>query len=505
MRAEDVLASLSVEKGDSYARHAAGDARNDAGSGVEMIAIGSLGVSAVAVAALGQDLCASVTIDRMVTAWTDVIRSTRTHQTTNDARGALRVCDLPEPAAVAGDELALQDPCDATEKPYPGDLFGDLSGLPAEEQQAAAQLAGFARSYHDRKQWEARTQRNREGMLRGMELWPLPERTPLKPIIHSRREFDGYSVENAAFESSPGIFVTGNLYRPTSRKGPFAGILCPHGHWNWGHAQGYGRFRESMQKRCAILARMGAVVFAYDMVGYGDWRNAGWPEKRWHGGVGNYRVGQARPDKPPAPKTLKMQTWNSIRAVDFLLSLDDVDPKRIAVTGASGGGTQSFILTALDARIAVSVPVCMVSARFQGGCICESGMPIRTSDIHETNNADIAAMAAPRPQLLISNGDDWTKYNPVLELPYIRNVYRLYNAEHNVENLHLPDEKHDYGRSKRLGAYRFLAKHLRLSLDTVTGPDGTLDESTVVILPWEKLLVFDEKNPRPAHAVKPEP
>jgi dienelactone hydrolase len=349
------------------------------------------------------------------------------------------------------------------------------------EEQGKEQLARFAATYSTKAEWQQRAQRIREGILRGAELWPLPKKCPLNAIIHSRREHDGYSVENAAFESLPGVFVTGNLYVPARGSGPFAAILCTHGHWN--RPDDYGRFRPDMQKRCATLARMGAVVFACDMVGYGDWANAGWQHKR--------------------PGVLKLQLWNNIRALDFLTSRPDVDPSRIAVTGASGGGTQTILLTAVDDRIAVSVPVVMVSAHFFGGCVCESGMPIHKNRNHETNNAEIAALAAPRPMLVISDGKDWTKNVPQVEFPYIQNIYRLCGVEDRVENLHLPDEGHDYGYSKRVGAYRFLAKHFSLSLENVTGPDGRVDETPVVVETWQTMLVFNAEHLRPANAVDP--
>lgn len=349
-------------------------------------------------------------------------------------------------------------------------------------EQGKEQLARFAATFKTADQWKARAATIREGILRGAELWPLPEKTPLNPIIRPKRTYAGYTVENVAFESFPGIFVTGSLYRPTDAKGPMPGILCSHGHW--GDEKDYGRYRPDMQKRCAVFAKMGAVVFAYDMVGYGQMRDWGWTHK--------------------APKILRQQLWNSIRGVDFLLSLPEVDPKRIAITGASGGGTQSFMLTAVDDRVALSIPVVMVSAHFFGGCNCESGMPIHKSKMHETNNTDIAAMAAPRPMLVISDGQDWTKNVPEIEFPYLRNVYRLFGAESKVENLHLPDEGHDYGLSKRLGAYAFLAKHFGMSLDKVKGPDGKVDESFVTIEPTKQLYVFDDQCPLPAFAKRGE-
>ncbi|MHC4157459.1 MAG: glucuronyl esterase domain-containing protein [Planctomycetota bacterium] len=336
------------------------------------------------------------------------------------------------------------------------------------EEAAREQLAKFATSYSNLTQWEVRAENTRRSILRGAELSPMPKKCPLNPIIHSKRKYAGY-------------FVTGSLYRPRQGKGPFPAVLCPHGHA--GKPESYGRFRADQQKRCATLAKMGAVVFSYDMVGWGDWKNAGWQHRR--------------------PKVLKLQLWNSIRAVDFLLSQHDIDPKCIGITGCSGGGTQSFMLTAVDDRIAVSVPTVMVSAHFFGGCNCESGMPIHKSDSHETNNTEIAALAAPRPQLLISCGADWTKNTPKIEYPYIKNVYRLYGAEADVENLHFADEGHDYGLSKRIGAYKFLARHLRLSLDKVTKPDGSIDEDSVVIEEQEDLLVFGPEHPRPKHAVDP--
>ena len=345
------------------------------------------------------------------------------------------------------------------------------------EAEGLAQLRRFAKNYHDTTTWEARAANIRAGIRKGLKLENEPPRTDLNARIRSKKEMDGYTVENVAFESLPGFWVTGNLYRPLGKQGPFAGILSPHGHWS--KPEDYGRFREDMQMRCASLARMGAVVFAWDMLGYGE------SDQCDH----------------KHPQALRLQTWNSLRALDFLLSLPDVDPNRIGATGASGGGTQTFLLAALDDRIAVSVPVVMVSAHFFGGCVCESGMPIHKSAQHETNNVEIAALIAPKPLMLISDGDDWTKNTPQVEYPHIRSIYRLYGATDQVEHVHLPDEKHDYGFSKREAAYPFLAKHLKLDLNAILDSDGEIDESFVELLPRTALEVFDAAHPRPADAV----
>ncbi len=349
------------------------------------------------------------------------------------------------------------------------------------EEQARAQLARLAGAVKTVDQWKERARQIRSQILRGSGLDPMPGRTPLNAHRLNRRQYNGYCVESVWFEAIPGFLVYGTLYRPDDGPARQAGILCPHG-----HARGPrgGRLRPDHQHRCATLARMGATVFSYDMVGFGDSGFLGWD----HG----------------HDQVMAMQLWTSIRAIDFLLSLGNIAEDRIAVTGASGGGTQSFLLTAVDERIDVSVPVVMVSAHFFGGCTCESGKPIHKTAVLETNNVEIAATCAPRPMLLVSVGGDWTKNTPEVEYPFIKNVYRLFGKESLVENVHFPDEEHGYERIKRQAVYPFLARHLRLDASAVMDAgSGAFDESGNTIESIETMRVFASPEELPGHALKP--
>ena len=349
------------------------------------------------------------------------------------------------------------------------------------EADAILQLERLLETHDSLKEWELRRERIKEQILKGAGLDPLPSKTPLNSIIHSKRSYEGYSVEAAAFEALPGYFVYGNLYRPTQRQGQHAGILCPHGH---AAGPAGGRYREDQQQRCATLARMGAVVFSYDMIGYGDSRYLGWEHSH--------------------KQALPLQTWSSIRALDFMQSLEDVDDDRIGVTGCSGGGTQTFLLTALDDRVKVTSPVVMVSAHFFGGCHCESGLPIHRSYNFETNNAEIAALAAPRPMLLVSVGGDWTKNTPKVEFPFIQTIYGRYEAQAQVENVHLPNEDHGYQFPKRQAMYPFMVKQLKLNDDGIRNQaTGSYDESATVVETPEQMRVFDSTKDLPSHALKP--
>ena len=287
-------------------------------------------------------------------------------------------------------------------------------------------------------QWQARAAQLRTRILVSAGLWPLPPRTPLHPRVTGRVERDGYSIENVLLETMPGFFLGGNLYRPLNQPGPHPAIVSPHGHW------AHGRLEDtelaSVPGRCINLARLGFVVFAYDMIGYND------TQAFDHKFAGNALWGISLQG---------LQLWNSLRAVDYVASLPDVDPQRLGCTGASGGGTQTFLLTAIDERIKVSAPVNMISHTMQGGCLCENGPLLRIG----TDNMEIGALMAPRPLLMISATGDWTKDTPAVEYPALRHIYDLYGATDHLAQ-HQVTSPHNYNRESREHVYAWMVRWL---------------------------------------------
>ena len=273
-------------------------------------------------------------------------------------------------------------------------------------------------------------------------LWPPVEKSPLKARIFGRVSKGDYSIEKVFFESYPGFYVTGNLYRPVGKEGPFPGILTPHGHWAYGRLE--NQSLSSVPGRSINLARQGYVVFAYDMLGYNDSRQ-----------VKDHRRPLDRSFSLWGIGWLGIQLWNSIRSVDFLQSLPDVDPDRLGCTGASGGGTQTFLLTAVDDRIKVSAPVNMISHYMQGGCICENQPNLRL----DTNNMEIAALMAPRPLLMVSASGDWTRETPRVEFPAVQSIYRLLGAGHKVQTMQTMAE-HNFNRESREAVYAWFGRWL---------------------------------------------
>ncbi len=350
----------------------------------------------------------------------------------------------------------------------------------ADELDVRAQLRDSQTRYTTVESWHKRQAELREEFLKGARLWPLPDRPPLQAIVHSRREYGDYIVENVALETLPGFYCTGNLYRPLGQKELGPAILCPHGHF-----RPLGRFRENHQIRCAQFARMGATVFSYSMVGWQD------SQQTTH----------------DDPLVLAYQTWNSIRVVDYLTSLERVDPNRVGISGASGGGTQAFFLALIDDRVKVAAPLVIVYPwAAPQGCLCEGGLPVMQAA--KTNAIELAAAISPRPQLLISIGNDPTSNFPRVGFPFIKQMYGVLGAADKVNNVHFANEGHDFGRSKRKLVYEFFAEHLKMEPDRFVAPTKVdaerllvEDLSKIKIESPEQMEVFNARHSRPDHAI----
>lgn len=327
-------------------------------------------------------------------------------------------------------------------------------------------------------EWEARKKELKQCILEKLQLAKLPAWPISEPVTTPIRKYNGYTIENIALEILPGVWINGSLYKPATHKGKIPVILNPDGHWQ------QQRYRPDCQLRCAALAKMGAMAFSYDLFAWGE------------------SLLQFKPEDHRRSLAMTIQALGAIRILDYLLALKDADTTRVGITGGSGGGSHTELMTAIDDRIKVSAPVVSVSSYFYGGCPCESGM-----DIHScgggTDNVEIAAMAAPRPQLLVSDGGDWTDKMPEHDFPYLQKMYSWYGKKADLQNVHLPTEKHDFGINKRTAVYHFMARYLGLNIKAIEDKKGVIDESDITIEDEKKLYVFGDHGEKlPARAVK---
>ncbi|MBI2803375.1 MAG: acetylxylan esterase [Planctomycetes bacterium] len=344
--------------------------------------------------------------------------------------------------------------------------------------------------------WEARKPILKEQLLVSQGMWPMPVKVPLNAVVHGKIERDGYTVEKVFFVSHPGHYVTGNLYRPTGRKGKRPAILYAHGHWtnarlstanSWASDQKTGAegtensSKYFHQAGCAMLARLGCVVFHYDMVGNSDSKQI------------THRLGFKDVEAQLRLQTfMNLQTWNSVRIVDFLHTLPEVDTTRIGITGASGGGTQSFVLAAVDERITAAFPAVMVSVSMQGGCICENTAYLRVG----TTNIELSALIAPRP-LGMTGANDWTREIETKGLPELKQIYKMYGAEGNVMAKYL-NFPHNYNQPSREVMYNFFNQHFKF------GVRGAIAEVPFTPVPPKDLSVYDAEHPLPKDATNAE-
>ena len=358
-------------------------------------------------------------------------------------------------------------------------------------------------------EWDVRRDQVRRRILVAEGLWPMPTKTPLNPVVHGKVEGDGFTVEKVYFESAPGFFVTGSLWKPKVIKGKVPGVMFAHGHWQDARlalsddeavrkeiAAGGERFERGgksiFQSLCIQLARMGCVVWQWDMLSDSD--SIQFSREIVH------KFAKQRPEanqtenwglySPQAESHLQsimgLQTWNAVRGLDFLLSLPEVDPERTAITGASGGGTQTMLLAAIDERIKLSFPCVMVSTSMQGGCTCENASLLRIG----TGNVEFAGLFAPKPQGM-NTANDWTKEMSTKGFPDLQKLYTTFGKKDNVMLLRGEHFPHNYNAVTRSAFYTFVNKHFNL------GQPTPVIERDFEPLTKDKLTVWDANHPAP--------
>ena len=305
-------------------------------------------------------------------------------------------------------------------------------------------------------------------------LGELPPRTPLNPRLAGTVERGDYAIENIIFESRPGYYVTANVYVPRTARPPYPAVLAPVGHW------GLGKGFEEYQHLGAYLARRGYLVLVYDGPGQGERRQyfnpvlgralidpggSHWFVTLEHG----YAGGQAILTTGSYASHL---IWDGIRALDYLTARPDVDPSRLACTGTSGGGLQTEVLSALDERIKVSIPVCY------GGCNPDN--PTRAG----LSMTDIDALIVPRPLLMIeATGDPLA--GVLRKQTSHQEIARLYDmlGKSAKTRFMIAEGPHGYIKSMYEAAYAFLE-------DAWPTPSGkrSIEEPIVPVEPVEKLF-----------------
>ena len=331
-----------------------------------------------------------------------------------------------------------------------------LYEYPRRHEDEGRQMLDYLSSlYQNKEQWEARREVLRREVRQRLELDAFLDSCVLgTPLLSKIRKHDGYTSQNICIELTPGQHLFGTIYASTA-KGKHALIVCPDGHWPM-------RYRADEQQRLGTLARMGAVCVDFDLYG--------WGESEKEVGADAHHTSRAHVYQAACGYVL----------LDYMLkNRKDIDPERVGVMGGSGGGTHTVLLSLLDERVKASAPVVHLASHFDGGCPCESGKPVQLAG-GGTCEPELAAIMAPKPMLIVSDGGDWTSSVPTLEFPFLQRIYGFYDARHNVRNVHLPDERHDFKENKRQAVYDFFVDVFGLNR-------SMLDESKITIEPEEAL------------------
>jgi dienelactone hydrolase len=298
----------------------------------------------------------------------------------------------------------------------------------------------------------AHARRIRRALLMAMGEAYLPpgKRPPLDPHVHRTLERDGYRVELLTFQTHPGCRVTASLYLPTSSKGPFPTVLCPHGHWS-------GARRDPVvQARCIGLAKLGFVALTLDAWGAGE-RGTRAGQNEYHGGLLGASLW------PVGTPLHGLQLFENVRALDYLQSRPEVNGKRLGCTGASGGGNQTTQLSAFDPRVRCAVPVCSVGTftdYLNAACCVDE---VLRGALTFAEEGDLLGLVAPGGLMVITASRDSYHFGPESSraaLDRARSYFAARDAEAHLAH-RIFDSGHDYSRPMREAMYGWMHRHLK--------------------------------------------
>lgn len=324
--------------------------------------------------------------------------------------------------------------------------------------------------------WKATLSERRSMWLEMLGLNPLPDRTPLAATVTGILERGDYVVEKIHFQSIPGAYVIGNLYRPAKVVGRLPAVLYLCGHTK-------GKVSPTYQSHPRWFGQHGYVALVLDPIQLGEsqgMHHGTYREERWDWPSRGYT---------PAGT----EVWNAMRALDYLETRADVDPQRMGVTGLSGGGVISWCLGAADDRVKVVVPVCqsgsiehvVVDRATDGHCDCAFWI-----NYYRWCWPDVGALIAPRAFMIASGSEDvlWRPYAYRDVAHRIRHQYAALSAADHfelVEDL----SPHGYTPKLRQAIFSWFNKHLK------NDPRPVTDDVTDFVEPDENLLVFGGKRP----------
>jgi dienelactone hydrolase len=356
-------------------------------------------------------------------------------------------------------------------------------------------------------EWEKKRPRLYQQYMDMLGLWPIPEKTPLNAVVAAALDHEGVSIENLHFQSKPGLYVTANYYRPKfdgKMRKPVRRptILYVCGHSNKGRDgnksayQDHGMWFASNGYNCLVVdsLQLGEIPAVHHGTYGRPWNhlkaynpNAQVSDENrfwWHS-AGYTPAG--------------VEAWNGVRAIDYLLSRDDVDPERIGVTGISGGGAATFWIAAADDRVKVAVPVSGMSDLesyvknkvVNGHCDC-----MFLYNTYQWDWTTIAALVAPRP-LLFANSDNDSIFpmdgnRRIIEK--LRTLYKMYGKPELVDD-YVSVGGHAYRPDLRVACFKFLNKHLKGDANT------PVKDAEFKPIEGKRLRVFPTDNSVPKDAI----